>query len=189
MSGTVETFCAFKGTVLGTLFQQRFCGRRCVTHCRPWGLFWGPSHIDCGTNECIFIHFCNGFGWKRNCCKNALRIVSARSQSDLAKLAAMVLNAYDAATLRAADTSHQCGSEWGLRTQPHHHSFTRCGQQWHTSTMDFLGPCSGPDNGPRFGPRGSKTGPELVPETRPTKRRFFQQKIKKCAPDVAPRPA
>ena len=101
------------GTVLGTLFKQRFCGRRCVTHCRPWGLFWGPSHIDRGTNECIFIHFCNGFGWKRNCCKNALRIVSARSQSDLAKLAAMVLNAYDAATLRAADTSHQCVSEWG----------------------------------------------------------------------------
>ena len=167
------------GTVLRTLFPQRFCGRRCVTHCRPWGLFWGPSHIDRGTNECIFIHFCNGFGWKRNCCKNALRIVSARSQSDPAKLAAMVLNAYDAATLRAADTSHQCGSEWGLRTQLHHHSFTRCGQQWHTSTMDFLGPCSGPENGPRFGPRGSKTGPELVPETRPTKRRFFLTKNEK----------
>ena len=69
LSGTVSTFCAFMGTVLGTLFKQRFCGRRCVTHCRPWGLFWGPFHIDRGTNECIFIHFCIGFGLWWNCWK------------------------------------------------------------------------------------------------------------------------
>ena len=69
LSGTVSTFCAFMGTVLGTLFKQRFCGRRCVTHCRPWGLFWGPFHIDRGTNECIFIHLCIGFGLWWNCWK------------------------------------------------------------------------------------------------------------------------
>ena len=111
--------------------------------------------------------------------KNTSQITSARSQPDIAKLAAMVLFAYDAAILRAAETSQQCGSERGLRTQPHHHSFTRCGQQWHTKTMNFLGPCSGPENGPRFGPWGSKTGPELVPETRPTKRMFFPTKNQK----------
>ena len=69
LSGTVSTFCAFMGTVLGTLFKQRFCGRRCVTHCRPWGLFWGPFHIDRDTNECIFIYFCIGFGLSWNCWK------------------------------------------------------------------------------------------------------------------------
>ena len=56
--------------------------------------------------------------------ENASQITSARSQPDIAKLAAMVLNAYDAAILRAAETSQQCGSERGLRTQPHHDSFT-----------------------------------------------------------------
>ena len=84
----------------------------------------------------------------------------------------MVLNASGVATLRAADTSHQCGSEGGLRTQPHHHSFTRCGQQWHTSTMDFLGPCSGPDNGPRFGPRGRKRDPKWYPIPSPRNEGF-----------------
>ena len=120
--------------------------------------------------------FLQWFRFEMNCLKNALRIASTRSQADLANLAAMVLNASGVATLRAADTSHQCVSEGGLRTQPHHHSFTRCGQQWHTSTMDFLGPCFGPDNDPRFGPRESKKGPELVPETKPTKQRFFPTK-------------
>ena len=69
LSGTVSTFCAFMGTVLGILFKQEFCGRRCVTHCRPWGLFWGPFHIDRDTNECIFIYFCIGFGLSWNCWK------------------------------------------------------------------------------------------------------------------------
>ena len=125
------------------------------------------------------MHFYSFLYWFRfvlNLLKNGSQITSARSQPDIAKLAAMVLNAYDAAILRAAETSQQCGSERGLRTQPHHDSFTGCGQEWHTKTMNFLGPCSGPENGPRFGPRGSKTGPELVPETRPMKRRFFLAK-------------
>ena len=37
--------------------------------------------------------------------ENASQITSARSQPDIAKLAAMVLNAYDAAILWAAETS------------------------------------------------------------------------------------
>ena len=78
LSGTVSTFCAFMGTILGTLFKQRFCGRRCVTHCRPWGLFWGPFHIDRGTNEYIFIPFCIGFGLWWNCWKCVTNYISAK---------------------------------------------------------------------------------------------------------------
>ena len=41
LSGTVSTFCAFMGAVLGTIFKQRFCGRRCVTHWRETPMsFW-----------------------------------------------------------------------------------------------------------------------------------------------------
>ena len=125
------------------------------------------------------MHFYSSLYWFRfvlKLLKNASQITSARSQPDIAKLAVMVLNA---AILRAAETSQQCGSERGLRTQSHHDSFTGCGQQWHTKTVNFLGPCSGPENGLRFGPRGSKTGPELVPETRPTNRTFFSNKKSK----------
>ena len=162
------------GTVLRTLFPQRFCGQRCVTHCRPWALFWGPSHIDRGTNECIFIHFCNGFGWKRNCCKNALRIVSARSQSDLAKLAAMVLNAYDAATLRAADTSHQCVSEWAAHaaTSPFLHTVWSAmahlnhgfsgSMFWSRKRPSFWTP--GVQNGTRIGTRNQAHETKVFPD-------------------------
>ena len=125
------------------------------------------------------MHFDSCLYWFRlvmKLLKNAWQVTSARSQPDIAKLAAMVLKAYDAAILRAAELSQQCGSERGLRTQPHHDSFTWCGQQWHTKTMNFLGPCSGPENGPRFGPGGPKRDPNWYPKPGPRNECFFLTK-------------